>query len=294
MPSSADLKRRIKSVKSTQKITKAMKLVSAAKFAKAAIAVKNARPYSQALTDMTARLLRQAKELNSVYLQKREEKKILVLVMSTDRGLCGGLNGNLFRYTWRWILEKRKAGSEIQVATWGRKGQSFFRMQMKELFSKEERAFDKPNFLSTKKYISEIIKLYADGQFDAIYIAFPKFKSAMEQSPVVHKLLPVTMEVSEATDTEQKKAEIGVGEFIVEPNIETMVDRLVERKVVAQLLAARLEGQASEFGARMSAMDSATRNANDVIKKLTLKYNRARQAAITKELIEIVSGAEAL
>lgn len=294
MPSSADLKRRIKSVKSTQKITKAMKLVSAAKFAKAAIAVKNARPYSQALTDMTARLLRQARELNSVYLQTREEKKILVIVMSTDRGLCGGLNGNLFRYSWRWIQEKRKAGSEIQVATWGRKGQSYFRMQMKELFSKEERAFDKPNFLSTKKYISEVIKLYSDGQFDAVYVAFPKFKSAMEQSPVIHKLLPVTMEVSEETEKEQKKAETGVGEFIVEPNIETMVDRLVERKVVAQMLAARLEGQASEFGARMSAMDSATRNANDVIKKLTLKYNRARQAAITKELIEIVSGAEAL
>jgi F-type H+-transporting ATPase subunit gamma len=282
-----DIKRRIGSVKSTQKITNAMKLVSAAKFARASHAVDAARPYAKALDHMVEKLLTGQADLQSPLLRQGEEKRVLVLVLATDRGLCGGLNSNLFKAVSGFLKEKSQAGVSVDLYACGRRAISFAKKTNLTIVGREERVLERVNVEVARRLVRELEKLFTSGTYDRIYIAYPFYKSALDQAPTIDQLLPVRMKRANEGENLRTYA-------IVEPGLDQLLDKLLERKLVSFVLAALLSGTASEHGARMTAMDSATNNAKEVIRKLTLQYNRARQAAITKELIEIISGAEAL
>ncbi len=282
-----DIKRRIGSVKSTQKITNAMKLVSAAKFARASHAVDAARPYARALDHMVEKLLTGQSDLQSPLLRQGEEKKSLILILATDRGLCGGLNSNLFKAVSGFLKEKSQAGVTVDIHACGRRAISFSKKTNLKIVGQEEKVLEKVNVDSARRLVRGLEKHFVSEVYDHVYVAFPFYKSALDQLPTIEQVLPV--KVKRATEGENLR-----GYSIVEPGLDELLDKLLERKLVSYMLAALLSGTASEQGARMTAMDSATNNAKEVIRKLTLQYNRARQAAITKELIEIISGAEAL
>ncbi|MCX6129515.1 MAG: ATP synthase F1 subunit gamma [Proteobacteria bacterium] len=282
-----DIKRRIGSVKSTQKITNAMKLVSAAKFARASHAVDAARPYAKAFDRMVERLLLGQSDLQSPLLRQHDEKRSLILILATDRGLCGGLNSNLFKTVNLFLQEKAKAGVKMEVYAGGRRAIAFAKKSGLKIIAQEEKVLEAVKVSRAKRLVQELEQRFTSEEYDRVYIAFPFYKSALDQIPTIEQLLPVRVKRS-------ADGEVGRGYAIVEPDLELMLDKLLERKLVTYTLAALLSGTASEQGARMTAMDSATNNAKEVTRKLTLQYNRARQAAITKELIEIISGSEAL
>jgi F-type H+-transporting ATPase subunit gamma len=287
MANQRDIKRRIVSVANTQKITKAMKLVSAAKFARASHAVNAARPYSTAFDLMVKRLVANSPEpISSELVKTREEKKVLVIIIGTDRGLCGGLNANLFKGVRHWVKQKRSAGIQVDVAPLGRKAISWGKKQNLGITFSREKVIDKPSFFRAKELAREFVGMFNAGTYDSIYLAYNIFQNALTQTPKVSQYLPVNMDDSAENEAAR--------DYIVEPSIGELIDSLLERKLATMLFQALLDSAASEHGSRMTAMDNATSNAGEVRKKLTLKYNRARQASITKELIEIVSGAEAL
>ncbi len=289
MASLKDIKGRINSVKSTQKITNAMKLVSAAKFARASHAIQSARPYGAAFSKMVSNLLESSgSEISSPLLRTSEEKKVLLVVVATDRGLCGGLNTNVFKQASLWIREKKAQGVQIEAIAWGRRAGLYVSKEKLSIVDRKERVLESPSYKFARDAAEELIGWFTAERYDAVYFAYPKYQSALAQIPTVTKTLPVSVdEVNQAKEAQ-------ANDFIVEPALDQMVDMLLTRKVINAIYQMLLESAASEHGARMSAMDSATNNAKEVIKKLTLTYNRARQAAITKELIEIISGAEAL
>jgi F-type H+-transporting ATPase subunit gamma len=285
MPSLKDIRRRIGSVKSTQKITRAMKLVSAAKFARANAAVVAARPYGKAFDDMVARLITAAgDDIDSPWLTEKPEKKALVVVLATDRGFCGGMNSNLFKATLNFIGEKRKAGVEIDLVTWGKRARLFGDKAKLKSLGAREKVLEKPNYETARLLSEELGKHYSEAGYDRVYIAFVEFQSAMSQSPKVKQILPIVRAKADATDQN----------VIIEPSVKELLPGLLKRQMASVVFRAMLEGAASEHGARMTAMDSATNNANEVLRGMKIEYNRARQAAITKELIEITSGAQAL
>ena len=285
-----DIKRRIGSVKSTQKITNAMKLVSAAKFARANAAVEASRPYSRAFKAMVDRLIQsEGQDIDSALLKESKEEKVLLVVFATDRGLCGGLNSNLFKRANEFIRTKNAEGTEVDLFACGRRAISFAKKQENRCIEKMEKVLEKPSVTAARDLAHSWVGLFKDQSYQAVYILYPKFKSALEQFSEIDRVLPLQLEVSdEATNP------VAPGDLIVEPAFDSFIDSLLEKKLLIEIYEALLNGAASEHGARMTAMDSATSNARDVIKKLTLQYNRARQAAITTELTEIISGAEAL
>jgi F-type H+-transporting ATPase subunit gamma len=286
MASLKDIKTRIGSVKSTQKITNAMKLVSAAKFARASHAAEAARPYSKALDKIVSKLLAGKADLESPLLRESEEKKILVLMLSPDRGLCGGLNSNMAKAVQAFIREKTAKGvTQVDLYAAGRRATLFGKKNNLRFFKQAEKVVEKATVDTARSLSKEAVEAFKNGEYDRVYVAYAYFKSALDQTPQIDQLLPLPL----LQDKESRSADV-----IVEPGLEELLDKLLERKIVTSLYASLLSTLASEHGARMTAMDSATNNAREVIKKLTLQYNRARQAAITKELIEIISGAEAL
>jgi F-type H+-transporting ATPase subunit gamma len=286
MASQKDIKQRINSVKSTQKITKAMKLVSAAKFAKASHAVQASRPYSAALSQMVGRLQAMAASENVVspLIEKRDEKRALVVLVGTDRGLCGGLNTNTFKKASSFLQQKAAAGVDLQLYLLGRRSISFSKKMKLKALGSREKALDKPSFETARSIAQALLDVFLKGECDSVYIVFPRYRSALVQNPEVVKLLPI------ADDA----ADVATSVPIVEPALKDMLDNALSKQIETMVYQILLEGAASEHGARMTAMDSATSNAGEVIRKLTIQYNRARQAAITTELIEIISGAEAL
>lgn len=299
MPSQKQIKRRIVSVKNTQKITRAMKLISVARFAKANTAVSGARPYARAFSRIVRRLLNSSNaDVASPFLRRsgeqKSESKVLIVVLSTDRGLCGGLNTNLFKKTASWIKEKKAEGADVSVIAWGRRIQMFAKKQDYKVIEKKEKVTEKPNYDKAKSLAMPLVDRYISGEFDAIYLSYMEFKSAMSQIPTVIKLLPIDAEEDDAASKDATKEDDTKIDYIIEPNFAELIHRMLEKRMVGTVLRCLLEAVASEHGARMTAMDSATKNAGEVIRKLTLQYNRARQAVITKELIEITSGAEAL
>jgi F-type H+-transporting ATPase subunit gamma len=295
-----DIKRRIGSVVNTQKITRAMKLVAAAKFARASNAVNAARPYSKALDEMVTRLVASGgADIESPLLRQSEEKKSLVVVLATDRGLCGGLNSNQFKFLRNWLPVKRQEGVSIELLSLGRKAISWGKKQNLPIVKEQEKLLDKPDYIRARMLVDELIVKFE--QYDRIYFCYNQFQSAMAQTPVVEQLLPVALATSITEGGSKTTAVSGSNfssepatNFIIEPSLGEMIDLLLMRKLTSKVFQGMLEGAASEQGSRMTAMDSATNNAGEVRKKLTLDYNRARQAAITNELIEIISGAEAL
>lgn len=292
MPSLKDIKRRIGSVKNTQKITHAMKLVSAAKFARANHAVTSARPYSLAYEAAVGRVLQAVGEDFVSPLTRQNAtptKRSLVVIVSSDRGLCGSLNSNLFKTALRYIKSETAEGQSVDLVAWGKRANLFAKKLGLPIVAHGEKITDKPRYENAKGLAEQLAARFAEQNYDRVAIAFVEFKSALVQTPVIKRVLPVKPESLLAKDATSSGQQ-----YILEPEGPELLSSMLARLVSGQVFRILLESAASEHGARMAAMDSATKNAKEVIRKLTLQYNRGRQAAITKELIEITSGAEAL
>ncbi|MES2638806.1 MAG: ATP synthase F1 subunit gamma [Myxococcota bacterium] len=284
-----DIRTRIASVKNTRQITNAMKMVSAAKLRRATESATSARPYQQTLTLTLRRVAAGAGEVEHPLLTSRDVvKKVLVIVVTSDRGLCGGFNGTLNRRTEDFIKKQRAAGHDVAMRTYGRKSKDYFKNRgFANAISRTDLV--RAQFADEAATLAgELTAEFEAGGFDEAWIAFNQFKSVLAQVPTFNRVLPLSIETGDAS------AEAGGADYVYEPSGESLLGALLPMYLRTLLLQAFLETEAGEQAARMTAMDNATRNASDLISALTLEYNRGRQAAITKELIEIVSGAEAL
>lgn len=286
MASLRDIRKRIKSVKNTRQITKAMKMVSAAKLRKAQDNVIAARPYAQTLDAVMGQLLSRLEpgSISHPLLTRREVKKIELVVVSSDRGLAGGFNSNITRRALKFLTENKQ--HQVTITTIGRKGGEFLRGRGYSVRKDWPGFFAKLNYASAEAVASEVTGRFLSGEVDAVYFLFNEFVSAISQVPNLQQLLPFEPAKSDA-------AKPG-SEYAYEPTPEAVLERLVPQAVNVRVYRGLLESFAAEHAARMAAMENATKNAGEMIGTLTLFYNRSRQALITKELMEIVSGAEAL
>jgi len=280
------IKKRIVSVKNTSKITKAMKMVSAAKLRRAQENVVAARPYAKKLGEVLGRLTAILDADSSPLQQKREVKNALLLVVTSDRGLCGGFNTNLCKAAERFVREHKDEYPSLSVMTIGRKGYEYLKNRQK-IYKNQPGVFAKLSYQTAAFLAGEVIDGFLAEEYDEVFLIYNAFRSVMAQDITLERLLPVAPPAAEPTEELPPV-------YIYEPDKETLLKELLPKNVEVQIFRALLESNASEHGARMTAMDSATKNANEMIGKLTLQYNRARQAAITTELIEIISGAESL
>ncbi len=288
MPSLKAIKKRIGSVKNTRQITKAMKMVSAAKLRRAQDNIIAARPYAGKMEEVLESLAGSVAENAHPLLEVREGKKLLLLVVTSDRGLCGGFNANLCKAADRFIREKKNEYEEITLTTLGRKGYEFLKSRY-SISKNYPNLISKPNYHTAALLAQEIIEGYLDSQYDQVIVVYNAFKSVMSQDITFQQLLPVVPPESTSSVVDDPQVE-----YIYEPSIKELLDEILPKNIEVQLFKAMLESVAAEHGARMTAMDSASKNASEMIGKLTLQYNRARQAAITKELMEIISGAESI
>ena len=288
MPSLRDIRRRIASVKNTQQITNAMKMVSAAKLQRAQDRVMAARPYSEHLQQLIAHLDTRVAPTAHPLLTPRDEGKTLVVVVTSDRGLCGGFNANVQRAAAELI---RRLGGNVQVdvIAVGKKARDFLTYRRIDLRTAYTELFVRPvAYQQARDLAQQLIEAYEHEGYREVLVVYNRFRSAMQQIVTTLRLLPMSAHTSaQAEPTEPF-------DYLYEPSPEKVLDSLLRREVEVQLFQVFLESFAGEHGARMTAMDSATENATEMIASLTLTFNRARQAAITKELIEVVSGADAL
>jgi F-type H+-transporting ATPase subunit gamma len=284
-----DIRRRIKSVKKTSQITKAMQMVAAARLRRMQEYLNNAQPYAEKMEGIVHTLSsRVDKSLHPLFEQRDEPRKLELVVVSTDRGLCGGLNANLFRRVEVFLKENREKYHEISLYLIGQKARDYFRRRQKNIkASKTHLLGGKADFTIAVPIAKELITSFVTGETDEIGVFFNHFRSILIQRVLYQGVLPIQVDVA------LEGGEQGV-DYIYEPGRDEIPKRLLPRYIEVQLYRIFLEAQTSEFAARMRAMDSATNNALEMIDRLTLTYNRARQAAITKELMDIVSGAEAL
>ena len=292
MPSLKAIKKRISSVKNTRQITKAMKMVSAAKLRRAQEAVVAARPYADKVQQVLASLARREDQDAHPLLAQRGQGKALVVLVTSDRGLCGGFNSNVSKAVERHIRANPDGFEQIDLMLVGRKGNDYLKRRPgMSIFKVYENLLGtgQVSYAPAALIGKELVELFESEQYDAVFLAYNAFRSAISQEPQIVPLLPVVAETGE---------EAAVGEYLAdylyEPNASDVLAQLLPKYVETQVFRAFLESVASEHGARMSAMDSASKNASEMIGKLTLQYNRARQAAITKELMEIISGAESI
>ena len=309
MASLRDIRKRIRSVKNTRQITKAMKMVAAAKLRKAQDAIIAARPYAQTLDQIISDLAARSadEEMAHPLLTARPIRRAEVVVLTSDRGLAGGFNSNVIRRANRYLYEN--SGLEkIQMSTVGRKGFDFFRQRGQTIRKDFGGLYQRLSYLSAREVAQELTASFLNNEVDAVYVVYNEFLSAISQKVVLSQILPLqTLGGDLVPGAESKPAAPGtlgtpatrtVGptlvDFKYEPGRQEVLDKLVPQAVSIKLYRALLESVASEHGARMSAMENATSNATDMIASLSLHYNRTRQAVITKELMEIVSGAEAL
>ena len=283
MPSLRDIRKRIRSVRNTQQITKAMKMVAAAKLRKAQDAILSARPYAQMLDQIISEVAARADSVPHPLLTVRPPKKVELVVLTSDRGLAGGFNSNVLRRAARFIYDKQQAQEQFEISTIGRKGLEFFRRR--RIPVRRDFAGLYSNYPAAADIAADFAARFTAGEVDAVFLLYNEFVSAISQRITSVQLLP--MQSPEAS------AAKGV-DFKYEPDREAVLEKLVPQALTIKFYRALLESVASEQGARMSAMEKATSNASDMIDRLTLFYNRTRQAVITKELMEIVSGAEAL
>lgn len=285
MPSLKALRKRIATVRSTQKITKAMKMVAAAKLRRAQEAAERARPYSEKVGEIFGAVVADLEGAAHPLLARRDEQRIELVVVTSDRGLCGGYNSNLLRKAEAFIREH--PGKQIVVTTVGRKALEFFRRRGAKLAGETTEVMSRPIIESARAIAHDVTQRFADDKTDAVYLLYSRFRSAASQIPTITPLLPVGR--PEATADGPPPVE-----YIFEPPRAELLAALLPRYIETLLMQALLESIASEQGARMTAMENATNNASDMMDRLTLSMNRARQATITTELMEIVSGAEAL
>ena len=300
MASLRTIRGRIKSVRNMQKITRALKLVSAAKLRRAQDAVVRTRPYAQLLDEMLGSLAGARTDVETPphpLMAVREPKRIEVLLLTSDRGLAGGFNANIIRRAQRFIVEEGPRFEAIQFSTIGRRGRDFAKKRGIETRKDYAGFFGKLRYPMAKEVADDLIAQYQEKKLDAVYLLYNQFKSAMTQQITLTQLLPIVAPPPTPPPQQQQKASAdGVipPEHLYEPSRAVLLEQLIPKQLAMQVWRALLESEASEHGARMTAMESATKNASETIDRLSLQYNRARQAAITKELMEIVSGAEAL
>jgi len=287
MASLQNLRRKIGSIKNTQKITKAMKMVAAAKLKRAQDRILAARPYAKKMAVVLGSLASRANRAHHPLLRKSEKvTRIELLVVTSDRGLCGAFNANIVRKAVEFVGEKQAEGYAVAVSLVGRKARDFFRRRPWTRRQEWVGVFDRLSYEHALDIGGDIIQQFRQGTFDELYIVYNEFKSAIQQRVVVEKLLPIE-------SLEPEEGSLGGG-YLFEPDEEELLKILLPKHIEVQTFHALLESSAAELGARMAAMDGATRNAGELIKKLTLYYNKTRQAAITKELMDIVGGAEAV
>jgi F-type H+-transporting ATPase subunit gamma len=292
MPSLKAIKKRITSVKNTRQITKAMKMVSAAKLRRAQEAVVAARPYANKLQQVLASLARREDQDAHPLLAQRDKGKALVVLVTSDRGLCGGFNSNVSKTVERYIRANADGFEQLDLLLIGRKGNDYLKRRPgMTIFKVYENLLGtgQVSYAPAALIGKELIELFDAGQYDAVFLAYNAFRSAISQEPQIVQLLPI-----EAGGEEEAASNESLVDYLYEPSASAVLDQLLPKYVEVQIFRAFLESVASEHGARMSAMDSASKNASEMIGKLTLQYNRARQAAITKELMEIISGAESV
>jgi F-type H+-transporting ATPase subunit gamma len=284
MPSLLDIRRRIRSVKNTQQLTKAMKTVSAAKLRRAQERVFSARPYAEQLKKVLGNMTARLQNIEHPLLTVRPEERILFLVVTADRGLCGAFNSNILRAATAFLREH--TSQNVLLATAGRKGRDFFKRRGLPIMAEYVNIFSKLDYGHARDIAESIIQAYTQAEVDAVYIIYNEFKSVIQQRVVVEKVLPLGKD-------EIKGSEVQL-DYIFEEPPQEIFNRLLPRYVEIQIYRALLESAAAEHGARMASMDTASRNAGEMIDMLTLNMNRIRQAAITREIIEVVSGAGAL
>ena len=283
-----DLKRQITSIKNIAKVTEALQTVSAVKFRKAESRVKRARPYAENVEQMMRDVAHNATG-SSPLLAGREMRRVAIATITADRGLAGGFNAQVLRQTVR--LRQKQDAETVQVAS-GRKAVAFFRFRRVELTKVYTGFSDSPTYEQAREIGQALMRLFDDEEADEVYLVYNRFESALTQRPVVTRLLPVAQEDGGEGDEEQEMLSTTYFDYI--PDAETVLKKLVPRYLETMVWQALLESAAGEHGARMTAMKNATDNANDLAKDLTLQMNKARQAQITQEILEIVGGAEAL
>ena len=293
MPSLKAIKTRIASVKNTQKITRAMKLVAAAKMKRAVDAAVQSRPYSEEVTSVLASLMARIGDSDHPLLKPHDEvKNVVIIVLSSDRGLCGGFNSQLMRKIDGWLFDNTEIDERfesVELAIYGKKARDHFSRKDNVTLGRVHVDLHPSQFSDlSAKLIADLTKRFVSGDVDEVYLAYNRFVSTLNQEPTVEQLFPLT---SLAGDVEEPEH---LTEFVYEPSQSKILGNILPLFLRTRIFQVFLESEAGEHAARMMAMDGATNNAKKVIDELTLQYNRARQAAITKELIEIVSGAEAL
>jgi F-type H+-transporting ATPase subunit gamma len=286
MASLKSIKKRIVSVKNTRQITKAMKMVSAAKLRRAQENVVAARPYAQKMGEVLQSLAGNLEGDLHPLLEKRDAKKLLLIVVTSDRGLCGGFNSNLCKAGERYLKEQQGAIEQISVLTVGRKGYEFLKNRH-TIYKNFSNIISKPNYQAAALLAQDVVDGYMAGEYDQVVMLYNAFRTVMSQDITFQQLLPIEPDEQAAVE------EAGV-EYIYEPSVGDLLAEILPKNIEVQIFKAMLESVAGEHGARMTAMDSASKNASEMIGKLTLQYNRARQAAITTELMEIISGAESI
>lgn len=289
MPSGKEIRNKIRSVENTQKITKAMEMVAASKMRKAQDRMHAARPYGDKIRRMAAHLSHALTEYKHPFLEHREQKRVGFVLVTSDKGLCGGLNANMLRLVLAKCKELQAKNIEFEVTCLGTKGYSFMQRFGAKIASFATGLGDTPHLENLIGPIKVQLDAYLNGEIDAIYIGYNRFINTMRQEPVFEQLLPL------ADDHFEEQQEKGPGwDYLYEPNVKTVVDELLLRYIEMLIYQALAENMASEQSARMVAMKSASDNAKNVIGEMTLAYNKARQAAITTELTEIVAGAAAV
>jgi F-type H+-transporting ATPase subunit gamma len=285
MPNLRDIRNRIRSVRNTQQLTYAMKLVSATKLRRAQDRILSARPYARRMLQVLNSLATRANPERHPLLARREERAVEVVVITADRGLCGGFNANILRAA-QEFLERRRREAEVRISLVGKKGRDFFRRRRVGIRKETVDLFRNVAYAHAAGIARDLARAYVEKEVDAIHLVYNEFKSAIQQRVVVEKLLPI-----EQLRFEGPAVPI---DYIYEPEAEDLFARLLPKHVETQLYRALLESAAAEQGARMTAMDSATNNAAEMIENLTLNMNKVRQAGITREILEVVGGAEAL
>jgi F-type H+-transporting ATPase subunit gamma len=285
MASLRDLRKRIQSVKNTQKITNAMKMVAAARLRRAEEAVTRARPYADKMREVLLSLGSRVDPKGHPMLEVREVKKVLLILVTADRGLCGSFNANLQRRSENYVKEMAGKGVEVGMVNVGRKGHDYFRRRQVEIEDRFINVMNAVDFELARNIASIGIEKFISGEYDEVYIIYNRFKTAATQFLTFRKLLPITPEEEPTTRQE---------EYLYEPSEDELLTGILPQYIYTQVFTALLDSVASEHGARMTAMEAATSNAEEMMHKLTLKANRMRQESITTELMEIVGGAEAL
>ena len=296
MPNLKDLKIRIESVKSTRKITKAMQMVAAAKFRKAQEAAEQARPYAERMAKVLDKLTMKNIDKSAgspLLIGNGRSEKFLVIVATSERGLCGGFNSSIVKLAKSRINSLLSKGKGVEILTIGKKGREQLKREFGRLMTDhvDLSNIKKLAYQNASAIAESIIEKFSKDEFDIAMIFYNEFESVISQIPKAHQLIPVEIKGEDTLTDTEKNSEMS---YVYEPDEQEIIEDLLPKAIATQVFTALLENGASEQGARMSAMDNATRNAGEMIDKLTIQFNRSRQAAITNELIEIISGAEAL